>query len=61
MFVYAWGNNPKRATYKGRHCRVIARGAMQSVLIEFQNGERTVTSWRALRENNQLSMFDNRR
>lgn len=49
-FVYAWGNNPKRATYKGRTCYVEARGKMRSVLIRFENGERTVTSERALRK-----------
>lgn len=47
--VYVWGNNPKRATYRGRTCRVVARGALGSVLVEFENGERTVTSARAVR------------
>lgn len=46
--VYVWGNNSVRATYKGRHCRVIARLRMNSVLIEFSNGERTVTSRHAV-------------
>ncbi len=50
MSVYAWGNNPKRATMKGRACRVIARGRMNSVLIEFlDNGQRTLTSRYAIR------------
>lgn len=47
--MYVWGNNEKRATYKGRACRILARGTMRSVLIEFENGERTITSERAIR------------
>ena len=47
--TYAWGNNEKRVALKGRHCRVVARGRMRSVLVEFGNGERVVTSERALR------------
>jgi hypothetical protein len=47
--VYVWGNNSKRAAYRGRACRIVARGRMRSVLIEFEDGERTVTSARALR------------
>lgn len=50
IYVYVWGNNAKRATFKGRRCRVLARGRMNSVLVEFlDNGERTVTSRYALR------------
>lgn len=42
---YRWGNNPRRAELKGRRCRIIARGRMNSILIEFaDNGERVVTS-----------------
>lgn len=50
FFEYVWGNNSKRAGYKGRICKIIARGKMNSVLIEFENGERTVTSKWALRK-----------
>lgn len=46
---YAWGNNPKRARLKERRCRVLAVGRMQTVLVEFENGERVTTSVRALR------------
>jgi hypothetical protein len=56
-FVYAWGNNDKRSTFKGRLCRIIAHGSrMRSVLIEFENGERAVTSIRALRESKQTRL-----
>lgn len=48
--TFAWGNNPKRATLKGRACRVLVRARrMGSVLVEFENGQREVVSKRALR------------
>ena len=46
---YAWKNNEKRAKLFKRPCRILARGTMNSVLIEFENGERSVVSRRALR------------
>lgn len=49
-YVYAWGNNEKRSTLKGRRCRILARGTMRSVLIEFEEGEKVVSSFRALRK-----------
>jgi hypothetical protein len=49
-YVYAWGNNPVRAGFKGRKCVIEARGRMRTVLIRFlDTGERTTTSVRALR------------
>jgi hypothetical protein len=48
-YVYAWGNNPRRAELKGRTCRLVASGAMGTVLVEFDGGERVTTSRRALR------------
>jgi hypothetical protein len=51
LYIYAWGNNSKRATMKGRTCRLLASGAKGSVLIEFtDNGQREITSRRALRK-----------
>ena len=50
--VYAWGNNPMRATLKGRPCRILARGAMGTVVVEFTDGklpESAALSARALR------------
>lgn len=47
--VYRWRNNPRRAQLYGQRCRIMASGRMGSVLIEFQNAERVVTSRRALR------------
>lgn len=48
-FRYAWANNTKRAKLKGRSCEVLARGAMNSVLVRFEHGRREVVSRRALR------------
>ena len=47
---FAWGNNPKRATLKGRLCRIIAAGKKNSVMIEFADGQREIVSRRALRK-----------
>jgi len=46
---FAWGNNEKRATMKGRKCRIIARGKMNSIQIEFENGQREIVSRRSVR------------
>lgn len=50
VYVYAWGNNPRRAELKGRRCIVEDRGAMRTVLVRFlDTGERVTTSARAIR------------
>ena len=46
---YAWKNNEKRTRLFRQPCRVVARGSMNSVLIEFEDGGREVVSRRALR------------
>ncbi len=44
-----WGNNSKRATMKGRECKVISRAKrMGSICIEFNNGQREIVSWRSV-------------
>lgn len=49
MMVYRWGNNSKRSTMKGRECRVLARGKMNSILIEFtDNGQKEIVSRRSI-------------
>lgn len=49
-YIYAWGNNEKRTTLKGRKCRVVVRSrAMNSCMVEFENGQREVISRSALR------------
>jgi hypothetical protein len=47
--VCTWGNNEKRAALRGRACRAVARGRMNSVLVEFEDGRREVVSRYALR------------
>ena len=49
-YIYRWGNNEKRATLQHRTCRVLARGTMNSALVEFENGQREVISRNALRK-----------
>lgn len=48
-YTFGWGNNSRRADLKGHACRVLTKGRMRSCLIEFENGERIITSQRALR------------
>ena len=48
--MYRWGNNPKRATMKGRKCHILATLRMGSCVVEFENGQRECTSRRALRK-----------
>jgi len=50
LYTYLWGNNPVRAKMKGRTCRVLCRGKMNSCMLEFENGDRTVTSRNAIRK-----------
>jgi len=49
-YTYTWGNNKKRATLNGRSCRILLRGSRRSVMVEFENGQREIVSYRALRE-----------
>jgi len=50
LYTYAWGNNSKRATLKGRVCRVLARLKKNSIVIEFvDNEQREVVSRNAIR------------
>jgi len=50
-YVYYWSNNLKRAKMKGRKCVVLARGKMNSCLIQFcDNGQREIVSRNALRK-----------
>jgi len=49
-YIYGWGNNPKRENMKGRRCRVLCRGKMNSCMIEFEDGQRECVSRNALRK-----------
>jgi hypothetical protein len=47
LYVYRWA---KYRPWKGRVCRVLARGALNSALVRFEdNGERAIVSRNALR------------
>lgn len=46
-YVFRWN---KYRPWKGRRCKVIARGRMNSALVEFEdNGERAIISRNAIR------------
>jgi hypothetical protein len=46
--VYKWKNNAKRKHLFNKRCRILAHGTTRhSVLLEFEDGERVVTSRRA--------------
>lgn len=47
--TYAWGNNSVRKQIKGRRCRLLASGALGTVLIEVEGWGRVATSRRAVR------------
>lgn len=50
--VWFWRPRPwpgRCVDRKGRRCRVAARGGMNSVLVEFEDGFRVVTSRHAVR------------
>lgn len=50
VYIFAWGNNPKRAKLKGRACKLLAAGAMNSVEVIFTDTlEHEIVSRRALR------------
>ncbi len=50
-YIYAWGNNAKRATMKGRECVILHTLSRGSVHIRFlDNGQEEITSRRALRK-----------
>lgn len=48
-YVYTWGNNSKRERMKGNRFRIIVRGGMNSVLVEFEGGQREIISRNAIR------------
>lgn len=56
IYKYVWGNNKTplgrhRLQWKGRTCRVLVRGKMNSCLVEFtDNGEQLNCSRNALRK-----------
>jgi len=50
LYWYAWGNNSKRVTLKGRICMVLARMRKNTAVVEFVDcGQVEVISRNALR------------
>ncbi len=49
-YRFAWKNNSKRETLYNRRCRVVARGRMNSIMIEFENGQREIVSRNSVRK-----------
>jgi hypothetical protein len=52
-YVWHWRQSSWRAfdrERKGERCRVVCRGTMNSALVEFEDGWRTVTSRSGLRK-----------
>jgi hypothetical protein len=49
-YLYAWRNNSTRATYYGCRCRVTARGRMNTIRLEFDDGRILLTSGNAIRK-----------
>lgn len=51
VYYYAWGNNSKRETMKGRHCVVLARGKKNSIMISFlDTDQREIVSRNSIRK-----------
>lgn len=48
--THVWYWKSRLGTRKGQRCRIVARGALNSVLIEFEDGFRVVTSRYAVRK-----------
>jgi len=48
-FYFAWKNNSKRRELHGRRLRILARGTMNSRLVEFENGQMEVISGHSIR------------
>jgi hypothetical protein len=50
-FNHVWFWKARLPERKGQPCKVIARGKMKSILVEFEDGFRVVTSRYAVRQN----------
>jgi hypothetical protein len=50
MFTHVWFWKSRLPERKGQPCKVIARGRMNSILVEFEDGFRVVTSRYAVRK-----------
>jgi hypothetical protein len=48
---YVWFWKKRLPERKGQKCRILARGKLNSILVEFDDGHRVVTSRYAVRRN----------
>lgn len=48
--IFIWRNNEKRRSLYGKRCHVLARGKMNSALVEFEDGTREIVGRNALRK-----------
>lgn len=48
-YPHVWYWRKRLGDWKGQRCRVVTRGAMNSILVEFPDGHRVVTSRYAVR------------
>ena len=48
-YTWAWRTRPDDRDRRGMRCRVLASGAKGSVMVEFEDKKRFVTSRRGLR------------
>jgi hypothetical protein len=52
QYLYRWFWKSRLPERKGQKCRVLARGKMNSILVEFKDGYKVVTSRFAVRKDN---------
>lgn len=59
LYTFSWKNNEKRVTMYKRICKVTARGAKNSIRIEFiDNGQKEIVSANSIRKyNGQIELF----
>lgn len=50
MYPYIWRVKTRYPERKGQLCRVLARGKMNSCLVEFEDGYKTITSRNYIRK-----------
>jgi hypothetical protein len=48
-FTHYWRLRCRLPERNGQHCRVLARGSMGSIMIEFADGARFIVGWRTIR------------
>ena len=57
-YYYAWKNNEKRRKLFKRRLRIVRRGTMNSVEVEFEDGRREIVSGNAIRKKKRISNIE---